>query len=61
MESDKWKFESHNESDNGGSIGKKDRCNVDDSRKCSVAIGNRVLHLSLVFTLWLDSGVQKNP
>jgi hypothetical protein len=26
-----------------------------------VAIGNRVLHLSLVFTLWLDSGVQKNP
>jgi hypothetical protein len=26
-----------------------------------VAIGNGVLHLSLVFTLWLGGGVQKNP
>jgi hypothetical protein len=26
-----------------------------------VAVGNGVLHLFLVFTLWLDSGVQKNP
>ena len=61
MESDEWKFESHNESDNGGCIGKKDRCDVYDSRKCSVAVGNGVLHLFLVFTLWLGGGVQKNP
>jgi hypothetical protein len=26
-----------------------------------VAVGNGVLHLSLVFTLWLGGGVQKNP
>jgi hypothetical protein len=26
-----------------------------------VAVGNGVLHLFLVFTLWLGGGVQKNP
>jgi hypothetical protein len=26
-----------------------------------VAVGNGVLHVSMVFTLWLRGGVQKNP